>query len=380
MSIGFHDEPTLRALSPRGVAEWLRMHGFKDQGSYGEYGMIFARDVEGVTCELVLPTTPQTRDFGRRMEELVNDLAAAEDRPPHDILTDLTLAPFDVIKVRSAHADSYGSVRLSAGLDLYEEARNLVLAAANAAASPVPRRSWRGRRFEEVSAYLDNVRLGQTQRGSFVLTVLSPWDFSADGAPSLDLGETTFGRRVTLSLASALTATESAIRQAVASGTKPFVDAYKAGVSANLCQALAKLAREGEGVDVSVGWSAIKRRDADVIIRLNREDASILTEAAKVMANQEDEPDVSLEGLVAAISEAPERFDGSAVIETVIAGSVRKVRVKFGEVERHTIYDAAKEKRWVRVTGDIRREGQRLLLLNPRDLTLIEAADADGQL
>ena len=69
MSIGFHDEPTLRALSPRGVAEWLRMHGFKDQGSYGEYGMIFARDVEGVTCELVLPTTPQTRDFGRRMEE-----------------------------------------------------------------------------------------------------------------------------------------------------------------------------------------------------------------------------------------------------------------------------------------------------------------------
>jgi hypothetical protein len=101
-------------------------------------------------------------------------------------------------------------------------------------------------------------------------------------------------------------------------------------------------------------------------------------EASGLLARQEDEPDFSLEGCIAAIAEAPERFDGAVVIETVISGAVRKVRVRFGEADRRTIYDAAKEKRWIRVVGDLRREGQRLLLLNPRDIALIEAADLDS--
>jgi len=371
-----HDSDAIyTALSPRDVAGWLRMRGFSHSGSYGDYAAIFSREIDGNAVELIVPTSPQARDFGRRMEELVDDLAEAESRSANDILTDLTLAPFDVIKVRSPDADDYGSIRLATGIDLHEEARNLVSAAANAAASPLPRRSWRGRRFEEVTSYLNNVRLGQSQRGSFVLTILSPWDFTPETELSLDLGETTFGRRVTRSLASALEATEAAIRNSVASGVTPFVDAYKAGVSSNLCQALAKLAREGDGIDVSVSWSPVQPEQIPVFIRLKREDASVLTEAAKILASQEDEPGVSLEGLVAAISESPERFDGAAILETIISGVVRKVRIKFGEGQRGTIYDAAKEKRWIRVVGDLRRDGPRLQLLNPRDLSLVEPSD-----
>jgi hypothetical protein len=225
------------------------MQGFEHRGPYGEFGAIFSRKGDAGEQEVILPTSPQARDFARRMAELVDDLANSSGRAATDVLTDLTLAPFDVIKVRSSDADDYGSVRLSAGVDLHTEARNLVLAAANAAASPFPRASWRGRRIEEVSAYLDNVRLGQSQRGSFVLTLLSPWDFTPSTQPSLDLQEVTFGRRVTRSLARALNATQTAIRQSVADGVTPLVEAYRAGVSSNLCQALAKLAREGDGVD-----------------------------------------------------------------------------------------------------------------------------------
>ena len=354
------------------------MRRFEHSGDYGQYGAIFARQEGGETHEVILPTSPQAGDFGRRMEELVNDVAEAEDRSANDVLTDLTLAPFDVIKVRSPDADDFGSVPLSAGLDLHEEARNLVLAAANAAASPQPRRTWRGRRPEEVSSYLNNLRLGQSQRGSFVLTILSPWDFTPENGPALDLGEPTFGRRVTRTLASALRATKSAIRLGVAAGVAPFVDVYKEGVSSNLCLALARLAREGNGVDVSVEWSPVRPESDLVKFQLRRDDASILTEAANELAREWDEPDVSLEGLVAAITEPPEQFDGSAVVETMIAGAIRKVRVQFDKAQRDTIYDAAKEKRWIRLVGDLRRDRQRLLLLNPRDLALIDAEDIDN--
>ncbi|MCK8787367.1 hypothetical protein M0638_23640 [Roseomonas sp. NAR14] len=191
------------------------------------------------------------------------------------------------------------------------------------------------------------------------------------------MGEATFGRRVTKALASALKATQTAIQKSVVDGVAPLVNAYKDGVSSNLCQSLAKLARDGEGVDISIGWSPVQPEEAPVEIKLMREDAAVLVEAAKMLARQEDEPNVSIEGLVARIDEAPERFDGSAVLETAIGGVVRKVRVQFQEGDRLKIYDAAKEKRWVRVLGDLSREGQKLSLLNPRDITLIEASDAD---
>jgi hypothetical protein len=229
-----------------------------------------------------------------------------------------------------------------------------------------------------VNSYLNNLRLGQSQRGSFVLTILSPWDFAPASGPALDLGEPTFGRQVTRMLASALRSTESAIRRAVAEGVKPFVDVYKDGVSSNLCLALARLAREGNGVDVSVDWSPVRPENAPVKFQLRRDDASILTEAANELAREWDDPDYSLEGLVAAIAEPPERFDGSAIVEAMIAGTIRKVRVEFDQAQREAIYEAAKTKRWIRVVGDLRRERQRLMLLNPRDLAVIEAADIDS--
>lgn len=234
-----------------------------------------------------------------------------------------------------------------------------------------------GRRPDEVNSYIDNVRLGQTQRGSFIVTLLSPWDFTAASNPILDFGETTFGRLVTKSLARALTATEIAIRRSVAEGVTPLVDAYKSGVSSNLCMALAKLAREGDGIDLSVAWSPVNPEDKPVAISLKRQDASILTEAAKALATQEPETNMTLQGLLAGIIEDPERFDGSAILEASISGSVRRVKVKFSENEREKIYNAAVNKEWVQVVGELTREGTRLRLNNPRNIEIIHFDELD---
>jgi hypothetical protein len=79
-----------------------------------------------------------------------------------------------------------------------------------------------------------------------------------------------------------------------------------------------------------------------------REDSSILTEAAKELARQEGEPDFTVEGLITVISEPTDRFNGTAVLETILAGAVRKVRIDFSADDRTTIFEAAQGKRWVR--------------------------------
>ena len=366
-------ETVAENLSPSAVAGWLRMRGFERVGPYGDFGDRFASN----DLELIVPLDPSAQDFAKRMAELASDLAEMESRPAQEVLADLGLAPFDVVKVRSVDADEFGSIRLATGLDLHTEARNVVVAAANAAASPQPRRSWRGRRFDGVAEYVESVRLGQSQRGSFVLTLLSRWDYQPSSHDGMELGDVAFGRRVTSKLGTMLQATQSALRRAVSEGVGPLVDAYVAGTSSNLYQALARLARDGNGIDISVNWSASSPSGPRATLVLRRDDAPLLTEAAQELSRNEDEPDFVLQGLVAAIAEPPERFDGSAVVEALIGSGLRRVRVRFDETQRDAIYDAAREKRWIRLVGDLHRDGQRLSLLRPRDVVEITALDGD---
>jgi hypothetical protein len=190
---------TISALSPTHVAGYLRGHGWHDQGKYGPYGQLYSRSVGDRTFNVVLPRLGTIADFATRMKELINVVAEVESRRAAGVLFDLTLAPFDVIRVRSMDADAYGSIRFEQGLDLHEEAKRAVVAAANAAASEQPRKAWKGRRPDSVGQYLERLRLGQTENASFSLTVLSPYSFDPGGQEQATLFEDqAFGRRVTL--------------------------------------------------------------------------------------------------------------------------------------------------------------------------------------
>jgi hypothetical protein len=306
------------------------------------------------------------------MRELINVVAECEHRKLDAVLFDLTLAPFDVIRVRSLDADAYGSIRFEHGLDLHEEAKKLVVAAAFAAASEHPRKAWKGRRPESVSQYLDRLRLGQTENSSFALNILSPYSFQPEGPPDL-FQDTAFGRRVTLMFGRALEAIKVALADAVEDPIPAFEKSLGSGVSANLCQALARLADNDAGVQVSVSWSPAKPAEAPVSLNLSPQDAAVLHEVAREFARHVPEPEFVLEGLVEEIKEKPDRFDGSVMVTTQIPDQgLRKVQVRFDETYRDLVYDAAKDKKWIRVVGSLTRDAKVLKLLEPHDFEIIE--------
>ena len=79
--------------------------------------------------------------------------------------------------------------------------------------------------------YVDHVRLGQTERGSFILTILSPHAYDPpEEHPSMF--DAPFGRRVSERLGVALQAVDVAITASVSEGVKAFEQATAAGVSA----------------------------------------------------------------------------------------------------------------------------------------------------
>src|SRR5205085_12125014 len=85
---------------------------------------------------------------------------------------DLIGADRDVIRVRAFGADDNGSVPLDAGVKIVTQARDMLLAAACAVKSPQP--LYRAGANKEAIEYMRRVKLGQTEHGSFVVTLLAP--------------------------------------------------------------------------------------------------------------------------------------------------------------------------------------------------------------
>jgi hypothetical protein len=251
------DPETIAALSPNHIGGYLLARGWIDKGAFGPNGRLYSRESGSSTLEVVLPVRRSIVDFTRRMAELVRALADAEQRDQASVIFDLACTSFDVIRIRAKDADQYGSIRFDEGLQLHEEARNLLLASARAAASDQPRKAWKGRRPESVSEYLHRVRLGQTEKRSFSVTVLSPYNFEPNVQSTLFDGEA-FGRRVTLQFGKALQAVETALAEAVTGVRPAFEKTVSSGVSSELCGSLAKLADNDMGVEVSVSWSPAK--------------------------------------------------------------------------------------------------------------------------
>jgi hypothetical protein len=377
MLIGGPDRHVIGALNPRAFVGYLRSKGWEKKRDFGDNATIFGLSVDGTEHELLVPVASHARDFTKVMEVTVRELAEIEDRSPYELVSDLSMAAFDVIRVCSVEADDIGSVELNAGVELHERARDMVRYAASAAASDEPRPTWQGRRSEQVDEYLKSLRLGQSQRGSFVISLLSPWDFMplADRIQARLGFIDPFGRRTTKVLASALEAVGHALRvSATESVVKPFAAAVAKGVSANLCQALAEIARDGVGADISVRWSLTKPEDGYPMLRLTREDAQPLTEAAQSLSENEPLRDVTLHGLVTHLKEEPRAFDGVTTIEAPVGGRLRRVKVLFPSSDnatRDTLIDAFRERKRIKLTGDLTQQpGRRLQMEHPRDLAI----------
>ncbi|KJV28743.1 hypothetical protein [Luteibacter yeojuensis] len=354
------------------IKGWLQTQGFLMEGAFGQYAALFRsfeNEDRASDVALVVPVNRDVADYGRRMSELMSELAKLQDREIQSVLADLSLSPYDVVRVRTPHADSAGAVSLDAGIGICENAKAVLSSAANFAASPEKRKSWTGRKYGDATEYLSRVKFGQTQKGSFVLNLLSPWAFTPN-ANSLLPDDAPYGRAVMTSLADAMLATKDALSGV--SAVERLVQSYAKGVSANFCQALSAIAEQGDGVDLSIQWAARRPLQTRPFLKVSMADAATLTDAARELRAAEPESDVCLEGIFTGIETDVDSFDGKATLLTRYGTSTRKILMEFSNEQRNKIYDAAKKKLWVRVTGELKAESRRYILLNPRDFEIVQ--------
>ena len=366
-------------VTPLGVHAYLAAHGWTRTGSYRvDRGGVYRRPDDRET--ILVPASTRFADYQIRILQLAEVVARKEDRRPSMVLADLSLAAVDLIRVRLPKAHDDYSLALNAGVDLLDGSRRLLLAAA--CSTVRPQRQFRAGRNERASAYVDSVRLGQTEPGSFIVNLQVPVSPALAEPDQTHLFEPPFERRANRTLVAGL----RAVREATDSVNRGEGDIWafdagvQNGVSANLCTAAAELIGIGGGLEVSVSWALTRPPNEEhdeqrSTVVFQPPDAPVLSEAARILSSRQERVDERIEGYVSALARDKSEPDGRATIRAVIDGALTSVKADFSPSEYSEITKAHANRWSVSLEGDLRREGQRWHLSNPRDLTVMDDAD-----
>ena len=379
MSSSTRDVALAGTVALRGVHAYLIGNGWiRDESASRDTADVYVLSADEREAAIV-PASERYGDYVTRIYQIGAQLSRVEGRPTRSVLTDLALADSDLVRVRLPNADDDHTVGLTDGAEALDEAKRLLLAAACSAVRP--QRMYRAGGNRRAADYLREVRLGQTEPGSFVINLLSPVPPRLSEQTTL-LPEEPFQRQVTRRLVAGLTVSRKAIDRVNrgAGDISEFESGLHDGVSANLCRSVARLTEVGRGLEVSVSWAMTRpvgpTSPGRVAVGFRPPDVGVLDEAARVLSDRQERTDEEIEGYVSRLAREQADPEGTATIRAFLDGRLTSVKAVFGPSDYGEITRAHADRLSVSLEGDLRREGQRWHLRNPRGVTVLPDDDS----
>lgn len=234
-----HSQPYVDADD---ISRYLRMRGW--QRSVGKRsGISVFRNSLGT--EILLPSSEYS-DYDDRIFSALASIATNEECSVNQLVDQISTPASDLIKLGLVDdSTESGSVPFKEGLRLLNGARKALAATACSVVQPqnVHLRLQR----TEVDTFLDQCRLGQTERGSFIVHLVCPIEPLPFEDLQIKVGSRdrlTFGRKVTRGFVEAtkklVDAIDNETVEQLISGNETY------SISANFCEALVEMQPDGE--------------------------------------------------------------------------------------------------------------------------------------
>ncbi len=363
MQVIIRDREALLAVSPAALSAYARTAGWNSHETYREHSVIYVGDT---LPEIIVPRTAHLGDYASAVAALIATFAQVAGQDELTVYRSLVVADRDVVRVQAKRGND-GSLSLNDGVDLVEGARNMVLAAVCSLHDPRP--VYRPGAHREAVELLRQMRLGQTDQGSFVVTLLTP--VVPPPMPTLfedpEDHNAPIARRMTRRLLEALATARQVAERAVAGDGNAFCETVTRGVSANLCEALVQIIKPFPALDVGVSWAHTRPvTTADSVIRFGQADAALLGEVARSLRERSPKPDECLHGFVRILKRGGEELAGTIRLNTEVDGQRQSVEAVLEQVDYEQAVQAHRDRAPVVLKGDLERVGQRWRLLNAR--------------
>ena len=353
------------AIPPDDLRAFLTSIGFSVIADDSARADVWASSMLSGGAEILVPKSAGIRDYGLRLAELFSTLSESLDRTQEELLQTVTDVVADIVRVRRpSYNEADASIRLRDGAAMLTGA--LEMMGAVASSTVAPKAVLPPRRPNQAIDYMNHVELGQSERGSYVVSLISRIaPLLTPGAPGLlEFMEDPFPRKVTTTLALALTAAQSAAQSVKQDGDfSAFGAQVEHGLSSNLCDAVGRLVEDEESstsISLSISWA---RSRPSRVAELNAfsfvpSDAVLLKEAAAYLRSREPEVRVLLTGVVTDLHREPTDLDGEVSVSTILEGRTRKLRTPLTGPDYRSAIEAHDEKLPVMFRADIVKAGR----------------------
>jgi len=371
------DKSVLHSLKPLEMIAYLRVKGWKQEFEIKNKGSLWALNED---YDVTLPARRELGDYTLRMSEVLRTVAQAEDRSELDVLRDIQTTTSDLIRIRvSNQFAEAGALPLEEAVRFIECTRDMMLAAACATVEKRP--VYAKRKSQQAMDYLNHAQMGQTERGSFVMTVLSPVTPELRPAqqpllPGIE-PEPPFERQVTKTLMGSLDSLNSAALGAtLISDLGPFQEAVNQGVSANLCDAVVGLSSvgSGDGLDMQISWARTRPIDSGLPerVRFESDTVRVIEEASRMFREFAPLEDYEVAGFVLASERGATDPEGNIRLDAYIDGGMHRVTVQLGPEDYSAALKAHDERKFVTFTGDLVKQGRGYRLQNPHHFKVLK--------
>lgn len=378
-------QDSLSEIDPYATAAYLKLHGW-DRVRAGELGDRWQLRAFPRNRNVALPH-PELEPVDRAlmMSSALLVLEEVEQRSISRIARDLLEAGSDIIRFRvSADALQDGEMPLSAAPEMLTGALEAIRAAGRAEIQT--RAVYSGGQVPtSVKRFVDLARVGPTERGSVVLHVRSkvtpvPLEQTSlvaegDRPPS----EVPFERRVLRRLLSGIRAGKTAVhREAVDLVTEDALDEdIEAGLSANLCDALAQLAGEkeelGAHIEVGIRWSLFLPSDEpETRVEIGRSELDSLADVARrlrlivpLTVNRQT-------GFVKELKRDPGDTDGTVRVLADLDGRSTVIKLFLAEEDYKQALQAHEQNRELIFSGVMEKAGKVWEVAAPTEVELRE--------
>lgn len=248
-------------VNPLVLAKYVLDSGWNEIPVKKESIRIFQKRVEGRLFQITVPMELEFSDYKARMFDNVNEISQAEKRPLNRTLLYLLNPGSDILRVRIKN-DSVkdGNILIDDAVNLYDNTKKLLLSTAQDVLNPTTYHQ--GRPDTHATNFVSGCRFGQTEIGSYIVSVICPFtelqnngeyeqlSFLSDDETAKD----SITRKVTRRIIDNI----NIIKNGISRGT---LDTNDSGhvISANFYDALAGMgiASENTAVEFNVDWSPI---------------------------------------------------------------------------------------------------------------------------
>lgn len=320
----------LQLLKPQQVRGYALAKGWQRvPGVNGDIALF--QHPEGEWDQLIVPMDESLDDYAKRLRNVVENLASFEHRPAAEVLNDLLSPDADILRYRVVSpATGRGTIPLVDGIQLLEGAKRSILAAACSVVQPSPYHPRMSR--TEAQQLLNACQLGQTERGSYSVSIACPLRAVEEDQDLLPDAEP-FTRQTTALLMRSVARIVSAIE----ADNVPAVFEDLPGapvVSANLCEAFVQVQPQDEQaiLDITASWATTlpPKTPIPTKVRIKHEYFPIIQDISRTLRPVLPPMADLFVGYVASLGGQPGedgRMQGEATLSIVHEEQIQSVRV-----------------------------------------------------